>query len=81
MTVVLNWASSGRLRRCSDADTPNKYLSRREIRYGARLAMTAVLNWASSGHLRRCSDADTPKKYLSRVRDASIISRPTFMGH
>eukprot|EP00985_Skeletonema_marinoi_P029689 scaffold28661_cov161-Skeletonema_marinoi.AAC.1 len=27
------WASSGHLRRCSDADTSNKYLSRREIRY------------------------------------------------
>eukprot|EP00985_Skeletonema_marinoi_P015505 scaffold8026_cov84-Skeletonema_marinoi.AAC.2 len=30
MTAVPNWASSGHLRRCSDADTSNKYLSRDE---------------------------------------------------
>eukprot|EP00985_Skeletonema_marinoi_P014536 scaffold7373_cov88-Skeletonema_marinoi.AAC.1 len=46
-------ASSGHLRRCSDADRSNKCLSRakdasilswptREIRYGARLALIAV---------------------------------------
>eukprot|EP00984_Skeletonema_dohrnii_P026932 scaffold16351_cov117-Skeletonema_dohrnii-CCMP3373.AAC.1 len=41
--------------------------------------------WASqmtsSGHLRRCSDADTSNEYLSRVKDASILSWPTIMGH
>eukprot|EP00984_Skeletonema_dohrnii_P015100 scaffold6462_cov107-Skeletonema_dohrnii-CCMP3373.AAC.2 len=33
------------------------------------------------GHLRRCSDADTTNKCLSRAKDASILSRPTIMGH
>eukprot|EP00985_Skeletonema_marinoi_P032050 scaffold38010_cov105-Skeletonema_marinoi.AAC.1 len=55
--------------------------SQREIRYGGRVALAAVPNWASSGHLRRCSDADTSNKYLSRVKDASILSWPTIMGH
>eukprot|EP00984_Skeletonema_dohrnii_P000165 scaffold51_cov125-Skeletonema_dohrnii-CCMP3373.AAC.14 len=36
---------------------------------------------ASSGYLRRCSDAETSNKCLSRVKDASILSRPTIMGH
>eukprot|EP00984_Skeletonema_dohrnii_P021420 scaffold10696_cov79-Skeletonema_dohrnii-CCMP3373.AAC.1 len=36
---------------------------------------------ASSGHLRRCSDADTTNQCLSRVKDASIPSWPTIMGH
>eukprot|EP00984_Skeletonema_dohrnii_P021945 scaffold11070_cov164-Skeletonema_dohrnii-CCMP3373.AAC.4 len=65
-----NWASSGHLRRCSDADTTNKYLSlgkiaSREIRCGARVAMAAVPNWASSGHLRRCCGNDTINKYFN----------------
>eukprot|EP00984_Skeletonema_dohrnii_P013292 scaffold5487_cov184-Skeletonema_dohrnii-CCMP3373.AAC.1 len=72
-------ASSGHLRRCSDADTTDKRLS--SIRYGARVALAAVPNWASSGHLRRCSDADTTNKRLSSVKDASILSWPTVMGH
>eukprot|EP00985_Skeletonema_marinoi_P021840 scaffold13624_cov152-Skeletonema_marinoi.AAC.2 len=46
-----------------------------------RLQLAAIQNWASSGHLRRCSDADTTNKYLSRVKDASILSWPTIMGH
>eukprot|EP00985_Skeletonema_marinoi_P032051 scaffold38010_cov105-Skeletonema_marinoi.AAC.2 len=73
--------SSGHLRCYSDAATSNKYSSRREIRYGARIAMTAVSNWALSGHLRRCSDADTSNKCLSREKDASILSWRTLMGH
>eukprot|EP00985_Skeletonema_marinoi_P029465 scaffold27952_cov204-Skeletonema_marinoi.AAC.1 len=77
LAAVPNWASSGHLRRCSDADTTNKCLSRREIRHGARVALAAVPNWASSGHLRRCSDADTTNRFLSRVKDASILSWPT----
>eukprot|EP00984_Skeletonema_dohrnii_P010672 scaffold4185_cov121-Skeletonema_dohrnii-CCMP3373.AAC.2 len=36
---------------------------------------------ASSGHLRRCSDADTTNQCFSRVKDASILSWPTIMGH
>eukprot|EP00984_Skeletonema_dohrnii_P019866 scaffold9592_cov109-Skeletonema_dohrnii-CCMP3373.AAC.1 len=28
LAAIPNWASSGHLRRCSDADTTNKYLSR-----------------------------------------------------
>eukprot|EP00985_Skeletonema_marinoi_P018367 scaffold10246_cov97-Skeletonema_marinoi.AAC.2 len=84
-------ASSGHLRRGSDANTTNKYLSRvkdasilswptsqREIRYVARVALTDVPNRASSGHLRLCSDANTTNKYLSRVKDASILSWPTY---
>eukprot|EP00984_Skeletonema_dohrnii_P010713 scaffold4200_cov85-Skeletonema_dohrnii-CCMP3373.AAC.2 len=39
---VPNWPSSGHLRRCSDAVTSNQCLSRREIRYGARVALAAV---------------------------------------
>eukprot|EP00984_Skeletonema_dohrnii_P009702 scaffold3724_cov123-Skeletonema_dohrnii-CCMP3373.AAC.13 len=71
-------ASSGHLRRGSDADTTNKC---REIRYGARVAHSTVSKWASSGHLRRGSDADTTNQYLSHVKDASILSWPTMMGH
>eukprot|EP00984_Skeletonema_dohrnii_P027578 scaffold17167_cov96-Skeletonema_dohrnii-CCMP3373.AAC.1 len=62
MAAVSNWALSGHLRRCSDADTSNKCLRHREIRYGVRVAMAAVSNCALSGHLRRCSDADTSNK-------------------
>eukprot|EP00984_Skeletonema_dohrnii_P019555 scaffold9371_cov84-Skeletonema_dohrnii-CCMP3373.AAC.2 len=54
--------------------------SQREIRYGAR-EWSSQLSDASSGHLRRCSDADTTNKCLSRAKDASILSRPTIMGH
>eukprot|EP00985_Skeletonema_marinoi_P029881 scaffold29479_cov80-Skeletonema_marinoi.AAC.1 len=32
-------------------------------------------------HLQRCSDADTTNKCLSRIKDASILSWPTIMGH
>eukprot|EP00985_Skeletonema_marinoi_P006762 scaffold2950_cov218-Skeletonema_marinoi.AAC.1 len=80
-TCGVSLTSSGHLRRCSDADTSNKCLSRREIRYGARVALAAVLNWASSGHLRRCGNADTSNKCLSRVKEASILSWPTIMGN
>eukprot|EP00984_Skeletonema_dohrnii_P009701 scaffold3724_cov123-Skeletonema_dohrnii-CCMP3373.AAC.12 len=72
------------LRRCSDADTDNQYLSRdkdREIRYGARVAHSTISKWASSGHLQRCSDADTTNQYLSRDKDTSLLSWPTMMGH
>eukprot|EP00985_Skeletonema_marinoi_P025127 scaffold18139_cov104-Skeletonema_marinoi.AAC.1 len=31
--------------------------------------------------IRRCSDADTANQCLSRGKDASILSRPTIMGH
>eukprot|EP00984_Skeletonema_dohrnii_P029111 scaffold19470_cov78-Skeletonema_dohrnii-CCMP3373.AAC.1 len=41
----------------------------------------AAVSDASSGHLRRCSDADTTNQCLSRVKDASILSWPTRMGH
>eukprot|EP00985_Skeletonema_marinoi_P021992 scaffold13771_cov89-Skeletonema_marinoi.AAC.1 len=52
------------------------------VRYDmVQSSQTAVPIWASSGHLRRCSDADTSNKYLSRVKDASILSWPTIMGH
>eukprot|EP00985_Skeletonema_marinoi_P016189 scaffold8640_cov135-Skeletonema_marinoi.AAC.1 len=57
--------------------------SQRRIRYGARemLAAWRPSQMYSSGHLRRCSDADTTYKCLSRGKDASILSRPTIMGH
>eukprot|EP00985_Skeletonema_marinoi_P026773 scaffold21060_cov168-Skeletonema_marinoi.AAC.2 len=42
---------------------------------------TPVFQMTSPGHLRRCSDADTSNKYLSRVKDATILSWPTIMGH
>eukprot|EP00985_Skeletonema_marinoi_P025139 scaffold18187_cov87-Skeletonema_marinoi.AAC.1 len=42
---------------------------------------TPVSQMTSPGHLRRRSDADTSNKYLSRVKDASILSWPTIMGH
>eukprot|EP00985_Skeletonema_marinoi_P015538 scaffold8041_cov129-Skeletonema_marinoi.AAC.17 len=63
-------ASSGHLRRCSDADTSKQCLSQ-----------LAAVSDASSGHLRRCSDADTSTQCLSREKDASILSWPTIMGH
>eukprot|EP00984_Skeletonema_dohrnii_P028282 scaffold18199_cov160-Skeletonema_dohrnii-CCMP3373.AAC.1 len=79
---IPEWASSGHpLRRCSDTDTTKKALAR-QIRYGDRVVLAAVsVSDASSGHLRRCSDADTTKKSLSRVKDTSILSWPTMMGH
>eukprot|EP00984_Skeletonema_dohrnii_P009094 scaffold3439_cov111-Skeletonema_dohrnii-CCMP3373.AAC.1 len=40
-----------------------------------------VSQMVSSGHLRRCSDADTSNKCLSRVKDASVLSWITIMGH
>eukprot|EP00984_Skeletonema_dohrnii_P024749 scaffold13883_cov84-Skeletonema_dohrnii-CCMP3373.AAC.1 len=45
-----------------------------ESRAGGRLR-------CSSGHLRGCNDAVTAKQCLSRVKDASILSWPTIMGH
>eukprot|EP00984_Skeletonema_dohrnii_P021946 scaffold11070_cov164-Skeletonema_dohrnii-CCMP3373.AAC.5 len=102
---VPNRASSGHLRRCSDADTSNKRLSRDEDAsilswptimghyklliaiftaldtYGARVELMSVPNRASSGHLRRCRDVDTSNKRLSFDEDASILSWPTIMGH
>eukprot|EP00985_Skeletonema_marinoi_P007242 scaffold3174_cov94-Skeletonema_marinoi.AAC.1 len=44
-------------------------------------SIVAAISNASSGHLRRCSDVDTSNQYLSRVKDASILSWPTIMGH
>eukprot|EP00984_Skeletonema_dohrnii_P009551 scaffold3654_cov140-Skeletonema_dohrnii-CCMP3373.AAC.1 len=82
MAAIPNWASSGHLRRCSDADTTNKYLSRdKEASILSRPTIMAIPNWASSGHLQRCSDADTTNKYLSRDKVASILPWPSFMGH
>eukprot|EP00984_Skeletonema_dohrnii_P020542 scaffold10020_cov153-Skeletonema_dohrnii-CCMP3373.AAC.3 len=46
-----------------------------------RVVLAAIPDWASSGHLRRCSNAATTNQYLSRVKDASILSWPTIMGH
>eukprot|EP00984_Skeletonema_dohrnii_P011442 scaffold4575_cov91-Skeletonema_dohrnii-CCMP3373.AAC.3 len=37
LAAVPNWASSGHLRRCSDADTSNKYLSREKY--------ASILSW------------------------------------
>eukprot|EP00984_Skeletonema_dohrnii_P019171 scaffold9104_cov126-Skeletonema_dohrnii-CCMP3373.AAC.2 len=52
------------------------------VRYDMVLdSMLAAVSDASSGHLRCCSDADTTNKCLSREKDASILSRPTNMGH
>eukprot|EP00984_Skeletonema_dohrnii_P025099 scaffold14219_cov159-Skeletonema_dohrnii-CCMP3373.AAC.1 len=43
MAAIPNWASSGHLRRCSDADTTNKYLSRDKL--------ASLLPWPSiMGH-------------------------------
>eukprot|EP00985_Skeletonema_marinoi_P029393 scaffold27765_cov213-Skeletonema_marinoi.AAC.1 len=50
-------ASSGHLRRCSDADTSK----RRSVSNDASL-----LSWPTIMDLRRCSDADTTNKCLSR---------------
>eukprot|EP00984_Skeletonema_dohrnii_P016906 scaffold7591_cov113-Skeletonema_dohrnii-CCMP3373.AAC.1 len=72
--------SSGHLRRCSDADTTNKCLSRSEICYSRQQRSLMLSQMTSSGHLRRCSDAETSNKCLSRVKDASILSWPTIMG-
>eukprot|EP00984_Skeletonema_dohrnii_P031399 scaffold23824_cov78-Skeletonema_dohrnii-CCMP3373.AAC.1 len=67
-------ASSGHLRRCGDAVTSNKYLSR--AKDASILSRPTIMS-----HLRRCSDAVTSNKYLSRTKDASILSWPTTMGH
>eukprot|EP00984_Skeletonema_dohrnii_P029437 scaffold20062_cov89-Skeletonema_dohrnii-CCMP3373.AAC.1 len=56
--------SSGHQRRCSDADTSNKCLSR--AKDASILSRPTIM-----GHLRRCSDADTSNKCLSRAKDAS----------
>eukprot|EP00984_Skeletonema_dohrnii_P024473 scaffold13604_cov171-Skeletonema_dohrnii-CCMP3373.AAC.1 len=54
------WDSSGHLRRCSDADTSNKCLSRAKD--------ASILSWPTiMGHLH----SDTSNKCLSRVKDAS----------
>eukprot|EP00985_Skeletonema_marinoi_P019943 scaffold11614_cov81-Skeletonema_marinoi.AAC.1 len=74
-------SSSGHLRRCSDADTANKYLSREKDASILSLPTIMASQMASSGHLQRCSDADTANQYLSREKDASILSWPTTTGH
>eukprot|EP00984_Skeletonema_dohrnii_P028711 scaffold18783_cov104-Skeletonema_dohrnii-CCMP3373.AAC.3 len=54
------------------------------VRYDTILPSTeelAATQMASSGHLRRCNDADTTNKCRSRVKDASILSWQTSMGH
>eukprot|EP00985_Skeletonema_marinoi_P028586 scaffold25309_cov176-Skeletonema_marinoi.AAC.3 len=69
-------ASSGHLRRCSEAYSTNKCLSRDKdasiLSWPPFMVLTAVPNWASSGHLRRCSDAYSTNKCLCRDKDASI---------
>eukprot|EP00985_Skeletonema_marinoi_P009017 scaffold4126_cov114-Skeletonema_marinoi.AAC.1 len=45
MLAAISDASSGHLRRCSDANTTKKSLSRREIRYGRRLRSLQRLRW------------------------------------
>eukprot|EP00984_Skeletonema_dohrnii_P032265 scaffold26003_cov96-Skeletonema_dohrnii-CCMP3373.AAC.1 len=84
--AVVSDASSGHLRRCSDADTTKQCLSREKdasilSRPTIMERELAVVSDASSGHLRRCSDADTTKQCLSREKDASILSWRTLMGH
>eukprot|EP00984_Skeletonema_dohrnii_P005036 scaffold1776_cov108-Skeletonema_dohrnii-CCMP3373.AAC.4 len=52
------------------------------VRYDMVLeSFVAAISDASSGHLRRCIDANTTNQCLSRVKDASILSWPTIMGH
>eukprot|EP00984_Skeletonema_dohrnii_P026376 scaffold15719_cov74-Skeletonema_dohrnii-CCMP3373.AAC.1 len=79
-------ASSGHLRRCSDADTPNKCLSRAKDDSIQSWPTLMDKCWrptqmASSGHLRRCFNSNKQNKCLSRPKDASILSWPTLMGH
>eukprot|EP00984_Skeletonema_dohrnii_P033129 scaffold28646_cov78-Skeletonema_dohrnii-CCMP3373.AAC.1 len=74
-------ASLGHLRRCEDADTSNKCLSREKDASILALDTGQPSQMAASGHLRRCSDADTTNKCLSREKDCSILSWPTVMGH
>eukprot|EP00984_Skeletonema_dohrnii_P006198 scaffold2226_cov93-Skeletonema_dohrnii-CCMP3373.AAC.1 len=52
------------------------------VRYDMVLASElAADSDVSSGHLRRCRDADTSIQCLSCAKDASILSRPTILGH
>eukprot|EP00985_Skeletonema_marinoi_P019337 scaffold11054_cov198-Skeletonema_marinoi.AAC.1 len=82
LAAIPNWTSSGHLRRCSDAGTTKKSLSRDKypsIHYPLdtiwfRVVLAAIPNWTSSGHLRRCSGAGTTKKSLSRDKYPSILS-------
>eukprot|EP00985_Skeletonema_marinoi_P023229 scaffold15315_cov90-Skeletonema_marinoi.AAC.1 len=72
-------ASSGHLRRCSDADTTNQCLSRAKD--------ASILSWQTiMGHQKQSiaifiTDADTTNQCLSRAKDASILSWQTIMGH
>eukprot|EP00985_Skeletonema_marinoi_P017685 scaffold9754_cov91-Skeletonema_marinoi.AAC.2 len=83
--AAISDASSSHLRRCSDADTTKKSMSRAKdasiLPRPTVMEEMADISDASSGHLRRCSDADTTEKSLSRAKDASILPRPTLMGH
>eukprot|EP00985_Skeletonema_marinoi_P019383 scaffold11089_cov69-Skeletonema_marinoi.AAC.1 len=82
--VAVSDASSGHLRRCSDADTTKQCLSRDKdasILSWPTIMELAAVSDASSGDKRCCSDADTTKQCLSRDKDASILSWPTIMGH
>eukprot|EP00985_Skeletonema_marinoi_P007351 scaffold3221_cov126-Skeletonema_marinoi.AAC.18 len=83
MLAAILDASSGHLRRCSDADSIKKSLSREtDASILSRPTNTtcllteepATISDASSGNLRRCSDADTTKKSSSHKTDASILS-------
>eukprot|EP00985_Skeletonema_marinoi_P024505 scaffold17077_cov174-Skeletonema_marinoi.AAC.4 len=42
---------------------------------------TCGVSLTTSGHLRHCGDVNTSNKCLSRVKEASILSWPTIMGH
>eukprot|EP00984_Skeletonema_dohrnii_P013080 scaffold5387_cov75-Skeletonema_dohrnii-CCMP3373.AAC.1 len=84
---VSDWASSGHLRRCSDADTPNQCLSRvKDASILSRLTIMEDISASqitSSGHLRRCSDADTPNQCLSRREiqfGARVALQPSQIG-
>eukprot|EP00984_Skeletonema_dohrnii_P019014 scaffold9002_cov84-Skeletonema_dohrnii-CCMP3373.AAC.4 len=73
-------ASSGHLRRCSDAGTTHQCLSPWDTIWPSTKELAAT-QMASSGHLRRCSVGYTSNQCLSRDKDASILSWPTIMGH
>eukprot|EP00984_Skeletonema_dohrnii_P033912 scaffold32097_cov72-Skeletonema_dohrnii-CCMP3373.AAC.1 len=84
-------------KRCGDVDMPNQCLSRvkdasllswptvmghyKQLNAIFTRVLLAAVSDASSGHLRRCGDVAMPNQCLSRVKDASMLSWPTVMGH
>eukprot|EP00985_Skeletonema_marinoi_P029593 scaffold28354_cov102-Skeletonema_marinoi.AAC.1 len=60
--MAISDASSGHLRRCSDADTTEMSMSRAKdasiLPRPTLMEEMMAISDASSGHLRRCSDAD-----------------------